>query len=320
MTKSRGGASCCLAPKENVMKINLFKILMLCLLASLMFFAVSCTTTPSSESKTDSEEESTFESQIEEKNYDLSNFYYEMTSDTTCTITGVKDAFVTDVYIPSCVTKIEADVFVDCINIQRVHTSSLEAWCNIEFEMDFENNIIFSNPMVMAYLNNSFSELIVGDELLNELVIPEGVTEIKQASFIGCASVTSIVLGNNVKSIGNFAFLSCVGLTNVIIGDDVTAIGSSAFAGCTSLISVIIPDSVTIIGDYAFEYCTSLTSVVIPNSVTTIGMNVFADCASMKYNEYGNCKYLGNENNPYYVLMVFTSTNDNSYYIHEDTK
>ena len=76
------------------------------------------------------------------------------------------------------------------------------------------------------------------DEIPDDLVIPDGVTEI-----------------------GEGAFEDCTSLTSVSIPSSVTYIGETAFRGCTSLASMTIPNSVTTIGDGAFYGCKSLASV-----------------------------------------------------------
>ena len=103
-------------------------------------------------------------------------------------------------------------------------------------------------------------------------------------------------------------------------GKSVTSIRSYAFSGCSSLTSITIPDSVTSIGDYAFENCTSLTSVTIPDSVTSIGDDAFDGCNNLAYNEYDNCYYLGNDENPYLVLIKARDTSVTSCTINENTK
>ena len=82
----------------------------------------------------------------------------------------------------------------------------------------------------------------------------------------------------------------------------------SAFSGCSSLTSIVIPNSVTSIESDVFSGCSSLTSIVIPDSVTSIAVSAFSGCSSLQYNEYGNCLYLGNEENPYLVLVKAKDT------------
>ncbi len=89
-------------------------------------------------------------------------------------------------------------------------------------------------------------------------------------------------------------------------GTEVTSyqIYKRAFCGRDDLTAVTIPDSVTSIERDAFRGCTSLTSIAIPDSVTSIGEGAFSYCHDLKYNEYDNALYLGNEGNPYLVLIT----------------
>ena len=89
--------------------------------------------------------------------------------------------------------------------------------------------------------------------------------------------IEKVVIENGVTSIGENAFYDCSHLTSVTIGNSVTSIGDYAFGGCHDLTSVTIGNSVTSIGDYAFSECYSLTSVTIGNSVTSIGDYAFPD-------------------------------------------
>ena len=175
------------------------------------------------------------------------------------------------------------------------------------------------------------------------VTIPDRVTSIGDSAFYYCRSLTKVVIGNGVTSIGNSAFYYCSNLTEVIIPDSVTSIGNYAFYDCNSLTEVVIPDSVTSIGDYAFSscddltkvvigngvtnmgcdvfyYCRGLTEVVIGDGVTSIGSEAFRDCDKLQYTTYGNCKYLGNENNPYIALITVTNNNYSSYQIHAQCK
>ena len=113
------------------------------------------------------------------------------------------------------------------------------------------------------------------------LVIPDGVTEIKDGEYSGILDIESVVIPNSVQRIGDDAFIVCDGLTTVTIGDGVISIGNDAFRFCTSLTSVTIGNSVTSIGYGAFWGCSSLTSIEIPNSVTSIGESAFAFCTSL---------------------------------------
>ena len=148
------------------------------------------------------------------------------------------------------------------------------------------------------------------------------ITTIGEYAFKDCDSLTSIVIPASVTTVSNGAFEYCDSLTSVTFGENsqLTTIGSSAFFKCISLTSIDIPDGVTTIGRATFNSCQSLTSIIIPNSVTTIDSNNFYGCSDLKYNIYDNAKYLGNETNPYLVLVMATSTAFTSCKIEENCK
>ena len=132
--------------------------------------------------------------------------------------------------------------------------------------------------------------------------------------------IPSTYNGKAVTSIGNQAFRGCSSLTRIEIPDSVTSIGDYAFWGCEGLKRIKIPDGVTSIGSQVFSNCTSLKRVVLGDSVTSISHSAFSDCTKLQFNEYGNCRYLGNKDNPYYALIEVTTQNMSSYTIHEDTE
>lgn len=94
---------------------------------------------------------------------------------------------------------------------------------------------------------------------LTKIVIPDGVTSIRNEEFYNCYRLTKIVIPDSVTSIGDYAFKYCYNLTSVVIGDSVTSIGDYAFWGCSSLTEIVIPSSVTSIGAKVFNNCDNLT-------------------------------------------------------------
>ena len=123
---------------------------------------------------------------------------------------------------------------------------------------------------------------------LTSVTIPNSVTSIGDGAFRGCYWLTSVAIPNSVTSIGENAFYDCSHLTSVTIPNSVTSIGENAFYDCSHLTSVTIGNSVTSIGDYAFVGCHDLTSVTIGNSVTSIGDYAFSECYSLTSVTIGN--------------------------------
>ena len=116
---------------------------------------------------------------------------------------------------------------------------------------------------------------------LKKINIPNSVTRIGQDAFYYCINLTSITIPNSVTSIGYGAFSWCSSLTSIAIPESVTSIESYAFSWCSSLTSITIPESVTDIKEASFSSCSSLTSIKLPNNLISIGSNAFHDCSSL---------------------------------------
>ena len=184
---------------------------------------------------------------------------------------------LTSITIPDNLTTVGGYAFIGCGNLNAVYITDLVSWCNIDFINPLTDGSVSLGANPLYYAKN----LYLNGELVTDLVIPDGVNEIKLIAFAGCYSITNVTIPNSVTTIGDVAFYGCSSLTSVTIGDSVTTIGDSAFRSCSSLESVTIGDSVTTIGGGAFYDCSSLTSVTIPDSVTTIGEWAFYNCSSL---------------------------------------
>ncbi|MBR5592916.1 MAG: leucine-rich repeat domain-containing protein [Bacteroidaceae bacterium] len=244
---------------------------------------------------------------------------------------------LTEIEIPNSVTIIGAEAFYLCTGIKSltigngikiikdeafssckirdVYINDLEVWCNIDFGTGG------SNPF-----NVWFKNLYLNGEAVTDIVIPDGITEIKEYAFYYCNPLASIKMPENVKSIGSSAFTSCAGLTSIEIPSSVKSIGNSAFSSCKNLKEVhindivawcnidfnknrdanplyyarnlylngnlvtdlVIPDCIKEIKGYSFYNCSCLTSIEIPSSVTTIGEYAFYGCEGLTNVEFPN--------------------------------
>lgn len=104
------------------------------------------------------------------------------------------------------VVSIGQNSFEQCTKLERVCINDLEAWCNIDFGTNS------SNPLYYAH------RLFLNEALITELVIPEGITQIKNNTFVGGSEFVSLTMHENVISIGQNAFDGFSKLTSIIFG------------------------------------------------------------------------------------------------------
>ena len=206
---------------------------------------------------------------------------------------------LTSVTIPNSVTSISPQAFAYCSSLTSIIVES-------------GNTRYDSRDNCNAIIETTRNALVFG---CKNTIIPNSVTSIDGAAFIGCSSLTSIDIPNSVTSIGDVAFYGCSSLTSIDIPNSVTNIGYGAFGWCSGLLTsikvesgnttfdsrnncnaiietasntlilgcknTIIPNSVTRIGSLAFSGCSGLTSITIPNSVTSIDSRAFSGCSSL---------------------------------------
>ena len=117
---------------------------------------------------------------------------------------------LTSIEIPNSVTAVGENAFQGCTGL-KVIIKDIAAWCGITFN---------SNPLSEEL--HIYSDV---NHEINELVIPDGITEIKGSAFSNCTGLTSITIPNSVTSIGGSAFQGCTGLTSIEIPNSVITIG-----------------------------------------------------------------------------------------------
>ena len=202
---------------------------------------------------------------------------------------------LTRIDIPASVEIIGTEAFDGCTGLKGVYITDLAKWCAIEFGnyqyqgSNWELSDKQSNPLYCAknlYLNN---------ELVENLVIPDGVETIQPRTFWGADCITSLTIPSSVKKIGQKAFWFCVNLRSITIPSSVTTIENDAFSyiiyttsKSTANVKVYIDDISTWINNsygigfkkasgvsrkYMELYIggSRVTDLVIPSSITDLG-------------------------------------------------
>ena len=130
--------------------------------------------------------------------------------------------------IPASVTEIDDSAFDNCRSLSAVHFGG-----STEEQAD---DPAASQCALQRIGNWAFYNC----HQLQELNIPEGVTEI-----------------------GNAAFYNCHQLQELNIPEGVTEIGDAAFYGCTYLEDLVLPSSLQTIGDNCFSLCSKLERIIV---------------------------------------------------------
>ena len=195
-----------------------------------------------------------------------------------------------NITFPNSITTIGEDAFLGCYSLENIFIPySVTSIGERAFSRCKANIIIDERNTVYDNRNNCNAIIKTEDNIL-------------------IAGFATTIIPNSVTCIGNSAFYGCIGLKEVIIPSNVISIGEEAFSSCTELSSVFIPENVTSIGKNAFYRCYDLTNISIPNSIVSLGNDAFG-FTSILYNTFEDVLYLGNEGNPYAVLVSACTSN-----------
>ena len=208
---------------------------------------------------------------------------------------------LTEAKIPGSVDYIGNGAFFGCDALGAVRISDITKWCNVTFASHS------SNPVYYA------KKLYVNGELLTNLVIPEGVTEIKDYAFAGCSQITRLNIPASVTSIGEGAFYRCANLASVTISEGLTvaSIGKKAFTDCFKLAEIINKSSINITKGSLANGAIAYYAIEIHNGESkTINKDnyLFYTCGSSNY----LIEYIGNDT----VLTLPESYNGQGYEIY----
>lgn len=98
------------------------------------------------------------------------------------------------------------------------------------------------------------------NKTIEKVVLPNGITEIGEHTFLGCTNLNVVILPDSVETIDNYAF-ACCGLREIVLPVKTHYINKGAFWGCSKLTAIeshaepITMDGKALyIGQHAFEY------------------------------------------------------------------
>ena len=171
---------------------------------------------------------------------------------------------LTSISFPSSLTTIGSSALSGCSKLTKISVPSIDMWINL---------VAALKPFT------TYSELYVGDNLVTEIVIPDGTENLASDLFSYLYKIEKVVLPEGLKSIGAKAFYICQSLSDINIPESLKTIGKDAFRGCISL-SEISVGNVTSFGENAFYGCSKLTEIDL-RSATGIPNGICGSCSSL---------------------------------------
>jgi hypothetical protein len=192
-----------------------------------------------------------------------------------CEVSGYTGSDI-DVVIPHIYTYTDDYGYTYEIPVRRVKASAFSVYGTTPNNTNSNIESVFIPNSVTTIEQAAF----IGCSKLQSVMIPDSVTIIGNQAFDGCRKLQTILIPSSVESLGDKAFNQC-GLTSVVFTNGLKTIGATAFYQNYSLTNIVIPDSVTTIGNQAFDGCSSLTSVTIGKDVTSIGRGTFNNCINL---------------------------------------
>ncbi|MDE7164225.1 MAG: leucine-rich repeat protein [Clostridiales bacterium] len=155
----------------------------------------------------------------------------------------------------------------------RSYTGRGGDWVNEKGEV--EHNVVeIPDDLGVAYI---YPSAFYGNEYIEKVIIPEGVTSIMRATFFNCTNLREVVLPESLKTIEYMAFANCNKLEKINLGN-VQSIGDSAFWGCA--MEELDLSKCTYIDKYAFVYNSNLKKLDL-SRVGMIGGGAFAHCNAL---------------------------------------
>lgn len=146
---------------------------------------------------------------------------------------------------------------------------------------------------------------------ITEIILPDGLKEIKRNAFFHCNELMSVSIPGSVKYIGESAFDSCGKLQSIIFHIGLEKIEKNAFYKCSGVTEVSLSLGLLEIGEGAFRECRGLKNVKIPDTVRKIGSGAFRGCGADnltipdQVEEIGPCAFQGVISIEYHGSAVF---------------
>lgn len=142
---------------------------------------------------------------------------------------------------------------------------------------DIINGKIYLPDDLKVIEDFAFAEL----EELEEIIIPDSVTQIGKSAFKNCKALKNVKLSNKLHLLDDFAFSGCESLEEITIPTSLHYFSNGVFSNCYNLKTINYHDNINYIDDLAFYNCKNLNFTLPPN-ITSIGRMALMGCESIK--------------------------------------
>lgn len=242
--------------------------------------------------------------------------------------------FVKSILIPHSVNSIHFSAFSECKNLEELIVDEKnKEFCSIDGVLySKDKKKIRRFPIAKKeteYHIFDGVEMIVSmafDTCINleNVIIPESVTQIGFKAFFNCVKLTQLIVPQNVFLIEDSAFSGCIRLNSLSVDNKninfevkdrslidlnenkllfypiqsdhvrykvpngVSSIGFNAFFFNCLLEKIYFPDTIKVIEQNSFFLCRSLIHIALPKSVDFIRRKAFIGCQNLKSIDFGN--------------------------------
>ena len=232
---------------------------------------------------------------------------------------------ITQVRLQEGVTAIGDEAFSGCGSLNTVllpasltmigENAFAKCWDLNTFELAADSPA-FSLENGLLLTKDGRELLWVDRDMSGELILPDGLTAIRNGALLNCGELTSVTVPEGVTRLGERVFYNCYAMESLRLPASLTQIGDRAFYNCDDLYDVAVPESspsfrvedgllltkdgrellwadrtmsgelnlpegLAVIRSAALLNCKLLTSVTVPEGVTEIGDAAFKYCYAL---------------------------------------
>lgn len=241
--------------------------------------------------------------------------------------------------LPVSIKRYGTATFKSFVNLRDVfYEGSIMDWCNIRFETRdanpmhiadsfYQRGEVYWEETTKLIIPNSIKTIgkyqFYGFSHIDEIILPSNLLEIAEEGFAECSGISELFIPDKVNNLGKdillgtqlikltLPFLSGMGsyISAPYLGYYFGVTTRSFTAGWNhqdklSSLEELTLTNVTSLGEYALVNLPNLRKLSLPNCLVKLETAfIFSGCPNLEYNEYQDGYYLGNDENPYLLLL-----------------